>query len=166
MAKIEHDFGDLTLNITGGYQDTSVVSRTDYNLTVGSPLAANPGPQAFRAVYPTASRLVQNGNICVSDVNNGFTGYIGGFVERCAATPTEYDQSNSGARQYSLEAHVDSQFDGPFNFLLGGIYFDYTSNSDYYIAASALDYASALLGAGLGGQASPIYDNEVDEYRL
>jgi outer membrane receptor protein involved in Fe transport len=166
MAKIEHDFGDLTLNVTGGYQETSVVSRTDYNLTVGNSLATNAGFQAFRALFPTASRLVQNGNICVSDVNNGFTGYVGGFIDRCAPNPTEYDQSNSGARQYSLEAHIDSQFDGPFNFLLGGIYFDYKSDSDYFIAASALDYASALLGAGQAGTVSPIYDNEVDEYRL
>lgn len=166
MAKLEHDFGDLTLNVTGGYQDTYVRSRTDYNLTVGTALAGNPGFTAFRALFPSASRVTQGGNICVSDVNSGFAGYIGGFVDRCSPNPIEYDQSNLGARQYSLEAHVDSQFDGPFNFLLGGIYFDTRSDSDYYIAASALDYASALLGGGVAGQASPIYDNQVGEYRL
>ncbi len=166
MAKLEHDFGDITLNVTGGYQDTSVRSRTDYNLTVGNSLATNPGFNAFRALFPSASRVTQGANICVSDVNAGFAGYIGGFQDRCAPNPIEYDQSNLGARQYSFEAHIDSQFDGPFNFLLGGIYFDTKSNSDYYIAASALDYASALLGGGVGGQASPIYDNQVGEYRL
>ncbi len=166
MAKLEHDFGGLTLNVTGGYQDTSLVSRTDYNLTVGDPLTNNVGFQTFRAAFPAASRVIQNGNICVSDVNRGYTGYIGGAVDRCSPNPIEYDQADSNARQYSVEAHVDSQFDGPFNFLLGGIYFDYKSSSDYFIAASALDYASVLLGGGQGGMTSPIYNNEVGEYRL
>ena len=84
-------------------------------------------------------------------------------------------------RQYSIEAHLDSNFDGPFNFLVGGIYLNsqYT-DSNYYVASFGLDYAAGILGAAtaLGQRAAgnvtfpnvflapPFFNSEVSLFTL
>jgi iron complex outermembrane recepter protein len=66
----------------------------------------------------------------------------------CFSTSLDFDESSQKVKQYSAEAHIDSDFDGPFNFLLGGIYFDSkTYNNSYYVNSFGLDYAAAILGA-------------------
>ena len=74
-------------------------------------------------------------------------------------------------RQYSAEAHIDSSFDGMFNFLLGGIYFDSkTTDNDYFVNSFGLDYAAGLLGSAQSGgaafAATPFYRNNTPEFRL
>ena len=73
---------------------------------------------------------------------------------------------------------MQSAFDGPFNFLLGGIYLDNKStNTDYFVNAFGLDYASGILGtataAGAGlppGNgyflATPFFRNADEDFRL
>jgi iron complex outermembrane receptor protein len=198
-ARLEQDIGTtFGLTVTGGYHTESVDSKTDYNLLTGNSLANNPGLlnlAGFAALpgaafggtnpfTPVAAALIPSGpagGVCTSTVNASNTGIYGGFTEACTPGSTDYDRSVDHSRQVSIEAHLDSKFSGPFNFLIGGIYLDnrYT-DSNYYVASFGLDYAAGILGAAtvLGQRgagniafpnsflAPPYYINEVKTFGL
>lgn len=162
MGRLEHDFGPITLNVTGGYQEASVDSRVDYNLSAAGAFgaaerfafanyagfAANPATARFFA--PSFNALFPNGAAgpgCTSEANRSYNGVFAGDAFGCANRSQEFDRSRTSSRQYSIEGHIDSDFDGPFNFLLGGIYVDYRSEGDYFVNAFGLDYAGGVLGA-------------------
>jgi outer membrane receptor protein involved in Fe transport len=178
MGKLSHDFGSLTLNVTGGYAEQSVRSRTDYNLAVQGNFATGPGSGVFNLrnnplFANAAARLFQGNNLCVSEVDLTYTGYINGKCNSFAPRVGEYDESGTSGEQWTVEAHIDSQFDGPFNFLLGGIYLDAKADSDYFVASSGLDYGTAVIGAlqtlatgANGATASPFFNSETDRYKL
>jgi iron complex outermembrane receptor protein len=200
MARLEQDIGDdFDLTVTGGWSKQEVDSRTDYNLVAGRSLAGNPGlltlagtaaapgglfPGGVNPYVQAAAALIPNGpngSVCTSETNLNYTGVFGGFVNRCSPGSTDYDRSQSHSRQYSIEAHLDSDFDGPFNFLVGGIYLDNKfTDSNYYVASFGLDYAAGILGAAtaLGQRAAgntafpnvflapPTYNSEVNLFTL
>ena len=139
------------------------------------PGGVNPYTQARAAL------IGPGGTVCTSETNLNYTGIFGGFVNRCTAGSTDYDRSQSHSRQYSIEAHLDSDFEGPFNFLVGGIYLDNRfTDSNYYVASFGLDYAAGILGAAtaLGQRAAgnvafpnvflapPTYNSEVNLFSL
>lgn len=188
-AKIFHDFGPVSFNFTGGYMRSSVDSVSDYNLAVEQSLAANPGlnflntvartgsPYAF--LQPIRQTLIPNGpgSVCQSAADPNNVGVYGGNSVGCFGQSLDFDRSRIVTRNYSAEAHIDSSFDGMFNFLLGGIYFDSKSrNNDYFVNAFGLDYASGILGSassaaipGVNGNAflaTPFYRNDSDTFRL
>ncbi len=166
QARLEHDFGPVALSINGGWQETSIDTRSDYNLTAApafdataragiagfAALAANPATAQFAA--PGFNALFPNGPAgagCTSEANISYAGVFGGDVAGCANNSIEFDRSTSDARQWSIEAILTSDFDGPFNFLLGGIYFDHRNRGgDYFVNAFGLDYAAGVLGAATG----------------
>ncbi|MBC7987213.1 MAG: TonB-dependent receptor [Sphingomonadaceae bacterium] len=193
MGRFEHDFGSMALTVTGGYQETSVDSRTDYNLSVSDPFGINTGlftlaalaggaggPGLAAYLGPAAAALIPNGPtgaVCVSEADFSYTGIFGGHVGGCDIRPVEFDRSASDARQWSVEAHVDSDFDGPFNFLLGGIYLDYENlQNPYFVNAYGLDYGAGIFGAltglGSGGTlppgflAPPFFISDTDSFTL
>lgn len=189
-AKIFHDFGGVSLNFTGGYARNSVDSTVDYNLAVEGSLATNPGLAALNAFGRTGSlapflngvrqTLIPNGpagGVCQSASDPRNVGVFGGNGIGCFPQSLDFDRSRIQNRQFSAEAHIDSSFDGAFNFLLGGIYLDSLSrNNDYFVNAFGLDYASGILGAassaaipGVNGNAflgSPFYRNDTKRFRL
>ncbi|MEM8694657.1 MAG: TonB-dependent receptor [Pseudomonadota bacterium] len=162
QGRLEHDFGPIALTVIGGYQETSIDTQTDYNLTNASPFdatartafatlagfAANPATSRFFA--PAFNALLPNGPTgaaCTSNANLSYAGIFGGDVFGCANNSIEFDRSRSESRQYSIEAHIDSDLDGPFNFLLGAIYFNHRNRGgDYFVNAFGLDYAGGILG--------------------
>ncbi|MFN3943821.1 MAG: TonB-dependent receptor [Allosphingosinicella sp.] len=200
MGRLEQELGpQFNITLTGGYTNAKVDSRTDYNLIAGNSLANNPGlltlagtaaapgaafPGGVNPYTPAAARLIPQGpagGVCTSETNLAYTGIYGGFVNRCTPGSTDYDRSQSNSRQYVIEGHLDSSFDGPFNFLLGGIYLDQKfSDSNYYVASFGLDYAAGILGAAqsLGQRAAgnttfpnvflapPFYNSEVALFTL
>ena len=198
MASIKQEIGEtLDLSVTGGWTRQTVDSRTDYNLVAGNSLAGNAGiatlvatAGAPGALFPggvnpytqaRAALIGPGGTVCTSETNLNYTGIYGGFVNRCTPGSTDYDRSESHSRQYSIEAHLDSDFDGPFNFLVGGIYLDNKfTDSNYYVASFGLDYAAGVLGAAtaLGQRAAgnvtfpnvflapPFYNSEVNLFSL
>jgi iron complex outermembrane recepter protein len=160
MGRLEQGLGEqFKLTVTGGYAQNKVDSRTDYNLARNRAYANNPGLFALAAAAqqpgspfaPVAAALIPNGpngGACVSETNESLVGVFGGQRNRCAPGSTDYDRSQSNTRQYSIEGHIDSQFDGPFNFLLGGIYVNQrTTQGNYSVASFGLDYAAGILGA-------------------
>jgi iron complex outermembrane receptor protein len=198
MARLEQDIGDqFDLTVTGGWSKQEVDSRTDYNLVAGNSLAGNVGiatlvatagapgalfPGGVNPYVQARNALIgPGGTVCTSETNLNYTGIYGGFVNRCTAGSTDYDRSQSHSRQYSIEGHLDSDFDGPFNFLVGGIYLDNKfTDSNYYVASFGLDYATGILGAAtaLGQRAAgntafpnvflapPFYNSEVSLFTL
>ncbi|HEY5721672.1 MAG TPA: TonB-dependent receptor [Allosphingosinicella sp.] len=167
MARLEQALGEqFNLTVTGGWSQQQVDSRTDYNLVAGNSLAGNPGlatlagtaaapgaafPGGVNPYVQAAAALIPNGplgGVCTSETTLNYTGIYGGFVNRCSAGSTDYDRSQSHSRQYSIEAHLDSDLDGPINFLLGASWLDNRfTDSNYYVASFGLDYAAGILGA-------------------
>ncbi len=176
QLKFQQDFDNIVLNMTGGWARSSVVSRTDYNLAVQNNLNFNPGGSIFALRnYPLfaagAARLFQGNTICVSQVSRQNNGFINGDIDRCAPLSTDYDESGATTETWSAEAHIDSKFDGAFNFLIGGIYLDSrTRDSNYYVASSGLDYGALVVGAAQGGPnaalAAPFFNSEVERFTL
>nr|WP_137676588.1 TonB-dependent receptor [Parerythrobacter lutipelagi] len=173
-AHIEHDFGAINVGLSGMYQETSVDSRQDYNLGVGEiPNAAlafgtlntfaNPlvvGPAVASYFQPITDALFDgNGNLCVSDTRLDNRGAFEGF-RVCTPDGTQFDRSNQENESWSAELIISSDFDGPFNFLLGGIYADSkVLENSYYVNAFAIDYITGVLGSftSLGGGLPPSY---------
>lgn len=192
QASIDQRFGAMNLSLTGNYQETSIDSRQDYNLgvpsrtgvrfqtalnTLAAAAAGNvPGlPAAYFA--PIAQAIIPNGPngpLCTSDNRFGNQGGYEGF-SICSDVPLSFDRSNGDTRSWSAEAILSSDFDGPFNFLLGGIYADsHTSENSYYVNAFAIDYVTGLIGTftALGGGLPPSYfatsffRNNTDDFQL
>ena len=190
QGKIEHDFGPISAQLSGTYQKVKLDSRQDYNNNIGrrdgyapalNTLAAAaagliPGlPASYFA--PIAAAIIPdgpNGVLCTSDTDTIGLGAFGGN-SNCATTPLQYDRSNQYNSSWSAEAIISSDLDGPFNFLVGGIYADYklTENS-YYVNAFAIDYVAGLLGSftALGGAlppsflGTPYFRNNTDDLKV
>lgn len=170
QARLEQEFGSMKLQLTGLYQKTRVDSRQDYNLNVadrsffapglntlaalsaGNVISGVPtgGTTAVNYLAPIVAAIIPNGpngTLCVSDTETSGVGAYAG-LKRCSMTTAEYDRSVAKNRSWSAEAIVSSDFDGPFNFLLGGIYVDSkTKDGDYYVNAFGIDYITGVLGS-------------------
>ncbi len=187
QARIEHDFGPIKAQVTGLYQKTLVDSRVDYNLGVHSAAgmqAGFAGLQGLAAALPQFAPLPGllipnggNGPYCSSETEFSGTGLYGpnGGQSICGSVPLYYDRSNEERRTWSLEGIISTQFDGPFNFLLGGIYVDSKlPENSYFVNGFGLDYAvgvlgaATALGAGLpaGYLGTPFFRNNTDETTL
>ena len=177
QAHIEHDFGPIQVAITGLYQETAVDSRQDYNLSVldrttidaglgflGA-LSGAGGPLAGFA--PVLGAVTSGNQLCTSDTDtNGLGSYGGNRI--CANTPISLDRSNQDNKSWSIEAVINSDLDGPFNFLLGGIYAENKlGQNSYYVNAFAIDYIAGVLGAANGGfLGTPYFRNNTREFQL
>lgn len=190
QGRLEHNFGPIRAQLTGFYHETSVDSSQDYTLGVGNSQGIIPGLTALSAFAasptlapyfrPIANALIPNGvgsSLCTSEaVANGLGSY-GGF-KRCADTPLAFDRSTQKTKAWSAEAIISSDFDGMFNFLLGGIYVqNKLTNGDYYVNAFPIDYVAGVLGslqslaqAGAGVppsfSATPFFLNATPEFKL
>lgn len=172
QTRIEHDFGPAALTLTGGWQERAIDTRSDYNLTAApafdatarnafATLAAFANPMSPLAPFfgPVLNAILPNGPMgaaCTSEASLTYAGVYGGDAFGCADSSIEFDRSTSDARQYSIEAILASDLDGPFNFLVGGIYFNHRNRGgDYFVNAFGLDYAGGVIGAaqsaGQGG---------------
>jgi outer membrane receptor protein involved in Fe transport len=89
--------------------------------------------------------------------------------------PLAFDRSVQYQTSWSGEAILSSDFDGPFNFLLGGIYAETdVSENSYYVNGFGLDYAAAILGtfSAFGAGAPPsylatsMYRNNTTDFKL
>ena len=174
QARIEHNFGAIKAQLTGMYQETEIFSRQDYNLAVPSragfgtalntlQLFGTSGvptglPAPFPAFVPGSAAYFSplraalipngpNGQLCTSDTNPDGLGVFGGNAV-CSDFPIAFDRSSGKGESYSGELILTTDFDGPVNFLLGGIYAESKArDGDYYVNAFAIDYVVGLLGS-------------------
>jgi iron complex outermembrane receptor protein len=163
QGKLQQTLGDkFTLNVTAGYSRNTIRSRTDYNLSTQRAISGSPGlfalaafaanPATAFAFAPIAARLIPNGptgNVCQSDIDYNNVGVFGANAQPlCARTSLDLDESSQSYKQYAAEAHIDSDFDGMFNFLIGANYLrGETTNNSYFVNSFGLDYAAGILGA-------------------
>ena len=174
QAHLEHEFdGGISVSLSGTYQEVEVDSSQDYNQSVQN-RALLSGPASATAPFgtglnalaaaaagqipglpasffsPIANALIPNGpggNLCTSLPEETGTGAYGGH-RACSATPTEVDRSNQSQRAYTGELIISSDWDGAFNFLLGGIYSDFSlDENSYYVNAFGIDYLTGILGS-------------------
>lgn len=188
QAQIDHNFGAINVSLSGLYQKARVDSRQDYNNGVGEiPNAAtafatlntfaNPlavGPVVASYFQPIVEALFDGNNLCVSDTNLDNTGAFEGS-RVCTPDGTQFDRSNSDNDAWSAEMIVSSDFDGPINFLLGGIYSEaHLTENSYFVNAFAIDYITGVLGSftSLGAGLPPSYlatsffRNNTDDFTL
>ena len=190
MANIQQDIGALTVSLTGGYTKNRVDSSTDYNLSEQDSLINNPGLLALQAFAaspilgfafaPVADTLIPNGaagGVCQSSTDPSGTGVFGGNSVGCYDTSLNFDRSEQDLEQWTAEINIDSDFDGPFNFLVGASYLDSKiRDNSYYVNSFGLDYAAGILGAAVtasgatGGtpvyRITPFYRNNTPKFDL
>ena len=203
QAHLDQGLGNMNLSVTGLYQETTVDSRQDYNLGVldrsgyagalntlqffadngipitdpgtGAIIGFVPGTSAYFS--PIADALIPNGPggaLCTSDNDDESRGaYEGNSI--CADVPLAFDRSVQYQTSWSGEVILSSDFDGPFNFLVGGIYAESeVDENSYYVNSFGLDYATGILGtfsalsAGLEPSylATSMYRNNTTDFKL
>ncbi|WP_205599595.1 TonB-dependent receptor [Sandarakinorhabdus rubra] len=179
MLRVQHDFGPIKAQLTGMYQRNAIDSQNDYNLSVANPAVAAAGlaTLGFIAGLPPSmggvpgfanivSALSSGNQFCTSQAEPSMTGAYGGN-RICASTPLQFDRSQGSSNTKTLEAIITSEFDGRFNFILGGIYVDgKTRQGDYYVNSWTIDYLAGVLGGGAGYAGPPMFRNANDLYRL
>ena len=190
QARINQELGAFNVQLTGFYHKASVDSSQDYNLSVQNRavmtpglttlagLAAGAGGAALvpllKPIYDALTPTGPAGNLCTSLAEFTGTGSYGGH-KLCSATPQDFDRSNQVNQDWSVEGIITSDFDGKFNFLLGGIYVDAkSSENSYFVNSFGIDYVSGILGtfsaagAGLPPSylATPFFRNNTDNFTV
>ena len=122
---LNYDLSDeLTFTAMTSYGKGSVYTKQDYNRVV-SPIAFNNTPFTPGGFFNDP----QVGN------TNKFT---------------TIDVSSGRSEQFSQEFRLQSAFDGPVNFNVGGIHFTYRTLTDYYVIGNSLTLSSMALNASKG----------------
>lgn len=185
MLRVAHDFGAVKVQATGMYQSNEVDSQVDYSLANQDRSIYQPGINnlvGLAQVIPQFAATVQalipngpNGEICASLAEFTGTGAFGGH-KICNNVPLVFDRSNEERRTWTGELIMSSQLDGPFNFLVGGIYVDQTlPENSYFVNGFGIDYVAGVLGAAtaLGNPAlgniylgTPFFRNNTQKYTL
>ena len=117
------DWGTFTALV--GRQESELNSEVDYGQT-----------------QPSVNFLATNPLAPGGLLTEPFTGQTRSLVT--------YDQSSSSSEQTTIELRFVSDFDGPFNFTLGGINLDYEGGADYKVLGNSLSYFGLFQNAVLG----------------
>jgi outer membrane receptor protein involved in Fe transport len=185
QGKIEHNFGSFKGKLSGQYQENSVDSSQDYNLSVANRALYTTGltnlvnlSKGLPQFAPMVAALLPggaSGELCTSLAEETGTGAYGGH-KYCSATPQDFDRSNQKLTAWTIEGIVSTDFDSKFNFLLGAIYNQMSmKENSYYVNAFGIDYAAGVLGAAtaLGNPAlgnvylgTPFYRNNTQDFKL
>jgi outer membrane receptor protein involved in Fe transport len=112
---------DLTFTAMSSYSKGDVYTKLDYNRNVST--------VAFNSVPG------------ITSANGTFNDPQVGSTNRF----TTLDVSSGGSKQWSQEFRLQSNFPGPFNFNIGGIYFDYKTVTDYYVIGNSLTMSALAL---------------------
>jgi outer membrane receptor protein involved in Fe transport len=89
-------------------------------------------------------------------------GSILGFSDRAVA----YDQSDGYNNNFSQEIRINSNFDGAFNYVLGGFYMRQESGGSYYVMQTALDQLAANFSAATNVGSGAIFGAPVPVFAL
>jgi outer membrane receptor protein involved in Fe transport len=134
VFEVNHDFGDLTLTSLTGYHHSDYEASNDYDFTVAS------------EVWPVEVTMQRprGGPITVARSYN-------------------VDSSTTKPEQWSEELRLASDFEGDWDFMVGGFYLTYESDDVYTIYSSAVELTGELLGID---PAQRLYTNETHPYQL
>ncbi|MCZ6659287.1 MAG: TonB-dependent receptor [Gammaproteobacteria bacterium] len=176
------------LEVSIARHETSFFSRTDWDATVGAPIIGVPlagfGIPVLTPLFaPTTYGALFSGNtLPISNISTSNLGVLGLDILNSTTNYYTYDQSNTDGEQTTFEIILTSDFEGPWNYLLGGMYYDYEGSTDYNVAANTFDYLSTMASIASfasdnplvpppspvdgTGVATPFFVNETDLYGL
>jgi outer membrane receptor protein involved in Fe transport len=162
---VNHELDKYTLALVAGYQDTSVQSQQDFFWNVGPPQDV---PALFSQLFSENYNALFTEGWPISGPSANSTGSIGGHVNGISVGQESYDDSRQNSEQYSVEARIQSDYDGPLNFLLGGFYMDVDLDNQYWVFATTFDYFAAVASPGGDGTGlvSPLFNNSTDDYGI
>jgi outer membrane receptor protein involved in Fe transport len=124
---VDWDLTDqLKLTSLTSYSTLSLFTRQDYNRVVPD-IAFNTTPNpvnAFAALGPLYNTFYQQLSP-LGVVTDPQVGVQDRF--------TTFDISSAETKQFTQELRLQSNFDGPINFNVGGIYLDFKATGDYYV---------------------------------
>ena len=156
---VEFDVGELSATVSGARRESDYVSQQDYTMDVGALLG--PTPQNPAGIWPTSRPAGGAGEEWLSDQCNileGTSGIRGGCRLGVAQNRVfAFDQLDGVSENWTVEAKVHSNYDGPSNFLAGATTYENFAYGGYYVLANTLDlvgtYGSSVL------RAPPLYPN-------
>ncbi|MYK47126.1 MAG: TonB-dependent receptor [Gammaproteobacteria bacterium] len=156
---VEFDVGELSATVSGARRESDYVSQQDYTMDVGALLG--PTPQNPAGIWPTSRPAGGAGEEWLSDQCNileGTSGIRGGCRLGVAQNRVfAFDQLDGVSENWTVEAKVHSNYDGPINFLAGATTYENFAYGGYYVLANTLDlvgtYGSSVL------RAPPLYPN-------
>ena len=128
----------LTLTSETAYSADTLFSSQDYN-------RFNTAPGAFsQSEYDeedgaAETAALQNGVFCDPQIG-------------CADRLVSIDLSTAESRQFSQELRLSSDYDGPFNFSLGGNFLRYDTEDKYYVFINTLSLYATVSGMGFNPQ--------------
>jgi len=141
IAELNTDFSltpTLTLTSQTGYNHDRLASTEDFNRFNTAP-----------GIFPTGTTI--NGENSLFSVPLLTTGSYCDPQLGCSRKLVGEDLSQEHAWQLSQEFRLASNFDGPFNFNVGGNYFHYETLEDYYVFINFLTlFSQAENQIGLG----------------
>lgn len=174
--ELEHDFGKIKVTSLTAYQNTEVDSISDFTFNSATiPFLPN---QSVGIPVPGVGIVP----VPLTDVNGvfGIPGFIQGVDPDLTFGPTAFlqafDRSQGRSEQVSTELRFASDFDGPLNFNVGGIYIRQTGDADYRVVSNGLEFfgvvADILANAAAGrlpfdpltGQPNPAFVSSFDQY--
>jgi iron complex outermembrane receptor protein len=132
--EVNWDIGDVTLTALTGYHKSDLDARNDYDFTVAS------------EIWPVevTTQLGPDGEIT---------------TDRAFSS----DRSTTEPEQWSQELRLASDFNGDWNFMVGGFYLDYESEVHYYVYSAALEITGQTLGID---PSQRLFDNDTTPYEL
>lgn len=158
MLNMRHDFENWSFKLNGGWGNSKVASRQDFDAGVGPTLNRPPvlcAPEAFGGL-PAICNLtggpmqtlfpLSDFDVGITSGNNGLVGVIGGNIQDRSANYRAVDLSIGETDYWSVEGIVNTDFDGGFNFLLGLNHAENNGYADYAVATTGLDYFAYTLG--------------------
>jgi len=132
----------LTLSSQTAWNWDDVYSFQDYNRFNTLPIfndtsgwiksAGNQTPSLFRSLAP-------GGILCDPQIG-------------CSNTLGVFDVSSARSKQFAQEVRLQSDFDGPFNFSLGGNYTQFRTQDDYYVMSNMFTAIATMYPFGFGSE--------------
>ncbi|HEX2560691.1 TonB-dependent receptor [Phenylobacterium sp.] len=117
---------ELRLSWLAAFTDYSIYTRQDYNrYTPSTTFNTTPNPVNALAAVPGYSTVIYPALVPGGVINDPQNGAFNRF--------TTSDISAGDTEQWSHEVRLQSNFEGPFNFNLGGNLLEYKSVGDYYV---------------------------------
>ncbi|MDX2237506.1 MAG: TonB-dependent receptor [Hyphomonadaceae bacterium] len=142
------DFRQVRLAYQPQHSNDDFVATFEFNYDISDTLritsltsfATN---QVFSSVDYNQVRLGQNFNLTLFTPTGTFTGPRSGT----RSTLSTFDVSESEAEQITQEVRLQSDYDGWFNYTIGGIYIDATSRGTYQVISNSLEAIALGLNA-------------------
>ena len=150
--QVAFDLSDtLTLNSETSWASDFIFSTQDYNRFAGRQGSFGDNSSLTTRYYKDRGVISEDGVFCDPQIG-------------CSDRLVAMDLSTARSTQFSEELRLASDFDGPFNFSLGGNFLRYDTEDKYYVFINTISMISAFatdgfLGPGAGQWMPGVTDN-------